>query len=139
MLDSMDALLKEFVATSSGTQEEIKSVEDEFGVSLPEDYQTFLRTSGGGEGFIGEQYLIIWSANELVPFNAEYEVNKYAPGILMFGSNGGGEGFAFDLRQKAMTIVMVPFIGMDLQQAVQIADTFSNFLKKLGDANAELF
>ena len=61
------------------------------GVSLPGDYLEFLRQHNGGEGFVGDNYIIFWRAEELADFNREYEVDKYAPGILLFGSDGGGE------------------------------------------------
>jgi hypothetical protein len=83
----------------------------ELGVALPEDYVRFLRKHNGGEGFIGEKYFIFWKAEELILFNREYEVDKYAPGILLFGSDGGGEGYGFDTQDQAMPIVRVPLSG----------------------------
>jgi hypothetical protein len=52
------------------------------GVVLPESYIDFLKKHDGGEGFIGDNYIIFWKAEELVLFNHEYEVEKYAPGIF---------------------------------------------------------
>ena len=87
----------------------------------------------GGEGFVGNQYLILWRATELMEFNREYEAAKYAPSLLLFGSNGGGEAFAFDARDNAMKIFIVPFVGMSLKDASQVAEKFDNFLSKLAD------
>lgn len=50
-----------------------------FGITLPEDYVAFLRKYNGGEGFVGDNYVIFWKADELADFNREYEVEKYAP------------------------------------------------------------
>jgi hypothetical protein len=101
--------------------------------ALPDDFVQFFRENNGGEGFIGSNYLIIWKAEELVVFNAEYEVDLYAPGIFLFGSNGGGEGYGFDTRAKKMSIVRIPFIGMQLSYATPIAanltDLFAQLLK----------
>ncbi|WP_258602373.1 SMI1/KNR4 family protein [Mesorhizobium sp. AR10] len=63
------------------------------GVTLPKDYTNFLKEHDGGEGFIGDSYIVLFKAEELADFNREYEVEKYAPGILLFASNGGGEGY----------------------------------------------
>src|SRR6476660_710799 len=71
-------------------------------VSLPRDYLAFLRQHNDGEGFIVDNYIIFWKAEEPADFNREYEVEKYAPGILLFGSDGGGEGYGFDTRSAAM-------------------------------------
>src|SRR4051812_43533828 len=90
----------------------VERLSSSFGVTLPSDYLDFLRQHNGGEGFIGDNYVIFWKAEELVRFNHEYEVEKYAPGILLFGSSGGGEGYGFDTDSGAMPIVCIPFIGM---------------------------
>src|ERR1051326_6924227 len=68
------------------------------GVTLPNDYLDFLRQHNGGEGFIGDNYVVFWKAEELANFNREYEVDKYAPAILLFVSDGGGKGNAFQLK-----------------------------------------
>ena len=138
MTEEYDALLNEFVSTFESKEDDVLAVEKEYDTTLPSDYRSFLTTRGGGEGFVGEQYVILWSAKEIVPFNHGYEVKEYAPGLLLFGSNGGGEGFAFDLRKQCADIVIVPFVGMDLAQARSISSTFTGFLNKLREANGEL-
>src|SRR3989337_1937636 len=72
--------------------------------------------------------LFFFKAEELADFNREYEVEKYAPGILLFASDGGGEGYGFDTEDAAMPIVRVPFIGMDRQYAVTIARDLADLL-----------
>jgi len=57
--------------------------------------------------------------------NKSYGVNDYAPGLFLFGSDGGGEAFAFDARSDAKPIVSVPFIGMELKLARPVASNFS--------------
>jgi hypothetical protein len=51
----------------------------------------------------------------------------------MFGSTGGGEGYAFDFRGPEVSVVMVPFIGMSVLYARVIAHNFDDFLRKLED------
>jgi hypothetical protein len=101
------------------------------GVALPSDYLSFLRQHNGGEGFIGDNYIIFWKAEELADFNREYEVEKYAPGILLFGSDGGGEGYGFDTQSAAMPIVRVPFIGMERRYATPVAGDLPDLFAKL--------
>ena len=57
--------------------------------------------------------------------------NKYAPGILLFGSDGGGEGYGFDTQTKGMPIVRIPFIGMARRYATHIAKNFPDLFTKL--------
>ena len=75
---------------------------------------------------------MLWKIDELLRFNREYEVPEYAPGLFLFGSNGGGEAFAFDLRAEGRNpVVSVPFIGMDVRDALPLAETFDGFLEHL--------
>ncbi len=72
----------------------VDGLSSNLGVTLPKDYTKFLKEHNGGEGFIGDNYIIFFKAEELADFNREYEVEKYAPGILLFASTGGGKPMA---------------------------------------------
>jgi hypothetical protein len=108
------------------------------GIELPEDYRSFLAEANGGEGFVGREYLILWKVQELESFNREYEVERYAPGLFLFGSNGSGEGFAFDTRETPYKVVQVPFIGMSLECATDVADSFLNLLERMSRSDGSL-
>jgi hypothetical protein len=82
--------MTDFAALPPASAEALHVVERDIGKILPEDYKTFLLEHDGGDGFIGTNYLILWKAEELSKFNDGYEVSKYAPGLLMFGSNATG-------------------------------------------------
>jgi hypothetical protein len=111
--------------------EVLEAAQRALGCALPPGYAQFLRKWNGGEGFIGDNYLILWKAEELKQFNDEYEVAEYAPGLLFFGSNGGGEAYAFDTREDPWVVARVPFIGMDLKHAKVIGRNFADFLRRL--------
>lgn len=110
----------------------IDNLSASIGVALPADYLDFLRLHNGGEGFIGEDYFIFWRAEDLVTFNREYEVEKYAPGILLFGSDGGGDGYGFDTQSTAMPVVCIPFIGMDRRYSKPVAAKFCDLFPPSG-------
>ncbi|CAN5276678.1 hypothetical protein BH11PSE2_BH11PSE2_20440 [soil metagenome] len=116
---------------AAASEDVIDQVATSLGLTLPVDYVQFLRRHNGGEGFIGEKYVILWKAEELAQFNREYEVDQYAPGILLFGSNGGGEGYGFDTQDSSMPVVRVPFIGMDRRYAKPVASNFSDLFTQL--------
>lgn len=118
--------------SNSGVSESVmQDVVSSLSFSLPVDYVKFLRESNGGEGFINNNYLILWRAEELKIFNQEYEVEKYAPGLFLFGSDGGGEGYGFDLRDNSMSVIRVPFIGMELRYAKVVARDFTKLFEEL--------
>jgi hypothetical protein len=97
---------------------------------LPPDYARFLQRMNGGEGFIGENYVALWRVEELFDRNANYKVEHFAPGLLIFGSDGGGEAFAFDMRFDPPPVVAVPFVPMNIDDAIRIALSFDDFMDK---------
>ena len=81
--------------------------------------------SNGGEGFSDDKgYLILWRVEELAQLNEQYEVEIDAPGFIVFGTNGGGEAYAFD---RAMCVCSLPFIGMAPDTARYHASSFADF------------
>lgn len=140
MAKSLSEILEKFDSNGLSPVENMENVEKHFGFPLPSDYKSFMSTHDGGEGFVREQYLILWRAGEIIEFNRDYEVEKYASGLVLFGSNGGGEAFAFDARAgENMKIRIVPFIGMNLADAKPVADSFENFLFRLAEHDGSLF
>jgi cell wall assembly regulator SMI1 len=120
----------------AATPETVRQGEAQLGIRLPPDYVEFITAMNGGEGFVGDNYVILWSVDELPRFNREYNVPEFAPGLVMFGSDGGGEGFGFDLRSQNARVVVVPFIGMGWTDAEEIAPSFREFLEKLSRGSA---
>ena len=124
-------MLTRFNSNPPAAESAIKTFEEGAAFALPSDYREFLQRSNGGEGFVGPAYLILWRVEELQRLNLAYEVAEYAPGLVLFGSDGGGEAFAFDTRSTGTPIVSVPFVGMDLEEARPIATSFKAFLEAL--------
>jgi hypothetical protein len=125
-------MLSNFQGNSPISALEIEKFEATSGLSLPLDYLEFLKRSNGGEGFIGpNSYVILWKLNDLIDLNRSYQVAEYAPGLFVFGSDGGGEAYAFDMRPSLPTIVSIPFVGMDLSVVRFISSTFTGYLDTL--------
>ncbi|QEX18343.1 hypothetical protein FRZ44_36480 [Hypericibacter terrae] len=125
------SLLVDFNGNPPATPASLRLFEMTAGLALPQDYVDFLRYENGGEGFIGSAYLILWRVEELLELNRAYQVTDYAPGLLLFGSDGGGEAFAFDRRSDIAPVVLVPFVGMDLKLIRPLASTFTAFLEAM--------
>ena len=135
----MDDLLVEFHKNTPSSTSEIDAVEAALGIAFPSDYRVFLEMSDGGEGFIGNDYLILWRTSELQRYNRDYDVSTYAAGLLGFVSNGGGEMFAFDARFEPPPVVITPFIGMSHKDAFVVADNFAHLLLRMKRAVGSLF
>src|SRR6476620_2231773 len=70
----------------------------------PPDYAEFMAEHDGGEGSVGDAYLSLWPAAELIDLNQSYRLADFAPDLVAFGSDGGGECFAFDRRSSPPSI-----------------------------------
>jgi hypothetical protein len=126
-----ERLLTKFNSNAPADARSVHQFETESGFKLPEDYVQFLQQTDGGEGFVGDAYLILWRVGELLEMNEGYQVAEYAPGLFLFGSDGGGDAFAFDMRADSTPIVCVPFVGMALEFVRPVAPDFHAFLKEL--------
>lgn len=126
-----DRVLAKFNGNPPSDAAAIRRFEVESGFRLPDGYARFLQQTNGGEGFVGNAYLILWRVEELLEMNKAYQVAEYAPGLFLFGSDGGGEAFAFDTRSDAKPIVTIPFVGMELKLARPVASNFKAFLEEL--------
>jgi hypothetical protein len=101
------------------------------GIPLPSDYVAYLAQSNGGEGelSVDPHWLILWPAEDVLGANQGYQVATWAPGLFGFGSSGGGDMFAFDLRQgEPYAVVCVPFVPMTLDAVRRIAGNFTELV-----------
>lgn len=106
---------------------------DEFIVKngkIPADYIYVMSNYYGGGGAIGDGYIELWEPKEIFSLNIGYQVEEFAPGFTIFGSNGGDTAFAFE--RNTGFIYHFPFIGMTIDEpALLISELFEEFLKKV--------
>lgn len=101
------------------------------GIQLPRDYVEFVLRGNGAEGPVPNRgYLALWPVEVLRSRNEEYAVAEFAPGLLLFGSDGADTAYAFD-STNSMKIVELPFIGMSREEMEFVANTFTEFLQLL--------
>src|SRR2546430_14172061 len=90
----------------------------------------FLGRANGGEGFIGERYVRLWRAEELIEVNRGYNVTEFSPNLFLIGTDGGGGAYPFDCSSNDPTVFEGPFIG-NPSDARAIADSVGSFLAAL--------
>ncbi len=109
-------------------------------VDLPEAYYQLMAFSNGGEGPISKQpyYFqldpVEW-ASEALHRGLE---DEFFPGFIIFGSNGGGEYIAFDVRgPPPWPIVALDMTNATLEESLlPIASNFDEFLDLVGVESA---
>jgi len=109
----------------------IDNVERKIGVKFPPDYREFLLKSNGVSGFVGKSYLLIWPLEEIEAINQLASVSEFAPGLILFGSDGGNISYALDTRHPNLFFVEVPSIGMSLDEVKFCGSSFYEFLEYL--------
>ena len=97
-------------------------------MTFPLDYRAFITASGRLNRVFGGSYLMLYGINELVSVNRGFDLSASHPGLVFFGSDGGGEGVGFDFRSDPPRIVLVNWISDGWEEAIHQADTFTEFM-----------
>jgi hypothetical protein len=88
----------------------VAALEARLGAHFPQDYVSFVQTTNGAEGPVGEGYLSLWPVEDIELLNERYEVASFVPGLVLFGTDGGNTGYALDTTSNA--IGELPLIGI---------------------------
>lgn len=120
-----------FVRNPAASRDVIQSLITAINIELPPDYIEAFQFMNGGEGFVGESYFRLYPAEKIIPLNTLYGTSEFAPNLLIFGSNGGGEAFAFDKRRTPIRITQIPFIPMRLEYAIDRGESLSECIAHL--------
>src|SRR5947209_9465440 len=124
-------LFARFQGGPPASLESIDRCQAGLGFSFPADYVRFLLQMDGGEGFIGDHFVMLWSVKRLGEMNTDTYFAEAAPGLVVFGSDGAGEAFGFDTRSAPPPAVMIPYGGMEWDVAIMLAPDFNSFLQLL--------
>jgi hypothetical protein len=110
----------------------IRDREAELGITFPDDYVEFMLSSNGGEGFVGGDrlYVQIDPIEEMMNDDLREGLARERRGLVVFGSDGAGEAFAFDTRGDEVRIVMFPWVGVDEKEVFPQGRTFTEFLRR---------
>ena len=129
LADIHDLLRNDWNSTATNPLFDVGSVPQPFLDVLPHDYLNAAREFGGREGYLGTEYLRLHRLEELAALNTAYDVPAAVPEVLIFGSDGALEAYAFTLLEFA--IVKIPFIPLLLENVQIVARSFSEFISIL--------
>ncbi|WIV21156.1 SMI1/KNR4 family protein [Paenibacillus polygoni] len=118
---------------SSLDLKDIQEIDSKLGFILPNDYKEIVKVLNGFEGTISNSYIVFWSVNEVIELNEGYGVDDFAPGIFLFGSDGGNQAYGFDVRDDEMRIITIPFIVMDIDDIEICGEDMNEFYQFLLD------
>ncbi|MFO1315575.1 MAG: SMI1/KNR4 family protein [Burkholderiales bacterium] len=126
-----------YALNPGASEDDLNSLRKQFPM-LSNDYLAFLANSDGGEGFVGlaPGYFQLWRASEVARYSSEYEVQKYLPGYLAIGSDGGGDLYVLPVTGSPPGLFIVPAIGMEAAAVESVAGSFSAFASAFGKDRA---
>lgn len=109
------------------TDEAIRAAEDALEILFPPDYRAFMRQHNGVEADYGGSYLVLYPVEDLAEVNSGCGAGEHA-GLVLIGSDGGGEGVAYDFRQPQPPLFLVNFVSIGWDEALRQAESFSDFM-----------
>lgn len=105
-------------------------------MALPEDYLAFLRVSNGGQGPLPVEplWLALDSVDTVTNTLADGTFTEFFPSFIVIGTNGAGEGIAFDFRSGGDAgVVYFDMTNIDLAESAQpLAASFTGLLALAG-------
>jgi len=125
---------REWRAEAPATEADIALLESKANRELPREYLELLRFSNGGEGPLAlpPLWFQLYAVKDCIALCLNREILESFPSFMFFGSNGGLESIAFDLREgPPWRIVMVDRIA-GTKSAEEIAPNIGAFIEAIG-------
>jgi hypothetical protein len=96
---------------------------------IPSGFSEMYCAHNGADGFARDSYVRIYPLDHLGDLNRSFQTARFAPGLTIFGSNGGGEALAFDPNGM---IIQVTFIPLRAEYANVMGRSISELFGTLG-------
>lgn len=109
----------------AASEADIHEVESRLCVNLPDDYKELLRHTNGLSIDSG---IFIYGTEDILERNETWEVDKYAPGTIAVGDDGGGNVFLMHTQQNKKEVLVVDSGDMDPNHAEVITPDFSKWV-----------
>ncbi len=124
------------LASQGAAPERLDEVEKRVGVKLPNDLRAFLQKRDGGRGKVGARNrpLWLWSADEIEREADEQEVTRASPGLLLFGSDGGAEGYGYLPRLKSGRYGRISVMAAGAHEFESLGDSLEALLKAVAES-----
>ena len=125
---------REWRGEAPATEADIALLESKANRQLPREYLELLRFSNGGEGPLAlpPLWFQLYAVKDCIALCLNQETLQRFPSFMFFGSNGGLESIAFDLREgPPWRIVMVDQIA-GTESAEEIAPNIGAFIEAIG-------
>jgi hypothetical protein len=121
------------LAPRGAAEEQIARAEADMGCTLPDDVKALLREHDGGRGTVGPRNrpFELWSMVRIADECEAQEVTRAVPGLVLFGSDGGSEGYGWFPQAPGKKYGRVPILAAGPHEFEGLADSFAGLLDAL--------
>lgn len=98
---------------------------------LPADLRAFLEKHDGGRGKVGTRPVILWSAEQVARELESQEVSLATPGLLLFGTDGGAEGYGYLPRLQRGRYGRISLLAASAHEFESLGDSLEELLNAL--------
>jgi hypothetical protein len=110
-----------------------QNIESIIGFQLPDDYKFYLNNYEPFEGFVGEQYIVLYTAENLLELNNGSVFDGSFSNTIAIGSNGASEIIGIkSLEANNCKIVIAQYI-QDIDDHIEIGTSFTDMLMRLNE------
>jgi len=136
MTPGLRALLADLRLADEGASEDaVAAAEGEMDCELPKDVKELLREHDGGEGTLGprKRSLQLWSLQRIRAECDAQEVTRAVPGLVLFASDGGSEGYGWLPRLKKGRYGRIPLLAAGAHEFEPLGDSLEQLLRALAE------
>jgi hypothetical protein len=116
-------------------EERISAAEEEMDCKLPLDVKALLREHDGGEGTVGprKRPLQLWALERIRAECQAQEVTRAVPGLVLFASDGGSEGYGWLPRLKRGKYGRISLLAAGAHEFEPLGDSLEELLGALAE------
>ena len=102
---------------------------------LPPDVRAFLEKHDGARGTVGarKRPLVLWSAEQIAREADEQEVTRATPGLILFGSDGGAEGYGFLPRLQRGRYGRISFMAAGAHEFESLGESLEELVRAIAE------
>ena len=115
------------LAPEGAAQEELEKL------PLPQDLRSFLQKHDGARGTVGQRKrpLVLWGARQIASEADTQEVTLATPGLLLFGTDGGAEGYGYLPRMQRGRYGRISLMAAGAHEFESLGDSLEELVTAL--------